>query len=116
MSDAAEEGQRISLLWALICALGSLLVGIALNETVAHGHGKAIAFGVFVTGFIAKTFQKSLGQSSVAAFLAGVAAFHVLLVFIMPDDSRYPGGLLFPAGVADIAIFYYLFGLVAKRR
>ena len=114
MSEAVE-GQRISLPWALICMLASLVVAIALNETVAPGHGKAICLGVFVTAFIAKTFQKSLGQSSVMAFLAGVAAFHILLVFVLPDDSRYPGGLLFPIGVVDIAIFYYLFGLVAKR-
>jgi hypothetical protein len=114
MSEAVE-GQRISLPWALMCALASLVVGITLNETLAHGHGKAIAFGVFVTTFIAKTFQKSLFQSSVAAFMACVVAFHVFLVFIMPNDSRYAGGLLFPAGVIDIGIFYYLFGLVTKR-
>ena len=114
MSEAIE-GQRISLPWALICMVLSLVVAIGLNETVASGHGKAIFLGVFVTAFIAKTFQKSLGQSSVLAFLAGVAAFHILLVFGLPDDNQYPGGLLFPVGIVDIAIFYYLFGLVVKR-
>jgi len=111
----AVEGQRISLLWALICMVASLAVAMLLNETVFQGHGKAIFFGIFVTSFIAKTFQKSLAQSSVIAFLIGVVAFHVLLVFILPDDGGYPGGLLFPAGIADIGICYYLFGLVVKR-
>ena len=114
MSEAVAV-QRISLPWALICALASLVVGIAFNETVAHGHGKAIAFGVFVTTFIAKTFQKSLSQRNVLVFLIGVAAFHILLVFILPDDSAYPGGLLFPAGIADIGLFYYLFSITVKR-
>lgn len=114
MSEAVE-GQRISLPWALVCMVASLVVAIGLNETVAQGHGKAIFLGVFVTAFIAKTFQKSLGQSSVLAFLAGVATFHLLMIFILPDDSRYPGGLLFPIGIVDIAVFYYLFGLVSKR-
>lgn len=109
-----NEGQRISLTWALICMLVSLAVAIAFNETVARGHAKSIFFGVFVTSFIAKTFQKSLGQSRVTTFLAVVAAFHVALIFVLPNDSQYAGGLLFPAGIVDIGIFYLLFGLVAK--
>ncbi len=113
--SALSESQRISLPWALACALGSLLVGIVFNETVAHGHGKAIFFGVFVTAFIAKTFQKSLNQGSVFTFLVGVVAFHIALIFILPEDNQYPGGLLFPAGIVDIAIFYFLFTLVEKR-
>jgi hypothetical protein len=51
----------------------------------------------------------------VAAFLLCVAAFHGLLVFIIPSDNQYPGGLLFPAGLIDIALFYYLFGIIVKR-
>lgn len=114
MSEAIE-GQRISLIWALICMVSSLAVVILLNETVAQGHGKAIFFGVFVTSFIAKTFQKSLNKSNVAFFLLCVAIFHVALVFLLPEDSQYPGGLLFPAGIADIGLFYYLFSITVKR-
>ena len=87
-----------------------------LNETIAHGHGKAIFFGVFVTSFIAKTFQKSLNQGSVFVFLVGVAAFHIALVFLLPEDSQYAGGLLFPAGIIDIGMFYLLFTFLEKRR
>lgn len=93
----------------------SLAVAILLNETVAEGHGKAIFFGVFVTSFIAKTFQKSLNQIRVGIFLVCVAAFHIVLVFVLPDDSQYPGGLLFPAGIADIGLFYYIFTITVKR-
>jgi hypothetical protein len=114
MSEAVE-GQHISLIWALICMAASLAVAILLNETVAEGHGKAIFFGVFVTSFIAKTFQKSLNQKSVIIFLIGVAAVHILLIFILPDDSHYLGGLLFPAGIADIGLFYYLFSITVNR-
>lgn len=109
------EGQHISLTWALICMVASLAVAILLNETVAQGHGKAIFFGVFVTSFIAKTFQKSLSQRRVSKFLVGVAAFHILLIFILPEDSQYPGGLLFPAGIVDIGLFYYLFNITVNR-
>ena len=114
MNEAAI-GQRISLTWAIICMLGSLAVAIALNETVAQGHGKAIFFGVFVTAFIAKTFQKNMNQGTVVTLLIFVAAFHVLLIFILPKDENYPGGLLFPVGIVDIAIFYCLFWLIMKR-
>jgi hypothetical protein len=114
VSETAE-GQRISLPWAIMCMLASLVVAIALNETLAHGHGKAIFFGIFVTAFIAKTYRHAVGQRRVAAFLLCVAAFHGLLVFIIPSDNQYPGGLLFPAGLIDIALFYYLFGIIVKR-
>lgn len=113
--NEAVEGQHISLIWALICMAFSLVVAILLNETVAQGHGKAIFFGVFVTSFIAKTFQKSFNQRAVIKFLMCVTVFHIMLVFILPNDSQYPGGLLFPAGVVDIGLFYCLFSIIVNR-
>ena len=115
VSDVAE-GQTVSLPWALACMVVSLAVAIGCDMTVAEGHGKAIFLGLFVTAYVAKIFQESLRRSSTMVFLAGVAAFHFLLIFILPDDSRYPGGLLLPIGVADLAACYYVFGLVSKRR
>jgi len=111
----AVEAQRISLLRALICMVSSLAVAIVLNETIARGHGKAIFFGVFVTSFITMTFRRSLIQVRIIAFLIGVAIFHIVLVFVLPADKGYPGGFLFPLGMVDIAIFYYISGFFTKR-
>jgi len=102
--------------WALGCGLICLLVAIALERTVAQGHGKAVFFGLFVTSFIGQTFRRSLKDPRVAAFLSGVAAIHVLLIFIMPNDRDYAGGLLAPAGIVDIAMLYFLFGVLMRRK
>lgn len=114
MNEAPVEGQRISRIWAFSCMLISLVAAIGLNETVAQGHGKAIFFGFFMTAFIAKIAQKVISEPKIIAFLSCVAAFHVILVFISPPDSAYPGGILFPAGILELIVLYYAFQRVAR--
>jgi hypothetical protein len=111
----ADEFPRISLSWALGCALGSLAVGLLFNEMIYRGHGKAVMFGVFVTAFIVKSLQSVLREGRTIIFLIAVASFHVFLVFISPNDKIYPGATLFPAGIIDIGVFYLIYNAFYKR-
>lgn len=106
--SAPVETQPISRIWSLLCMAISLAIAFAMNATVAHGHGKPIFYGVFMTAFIAKIAQRSIFRAPVIIFLLCVATFHVALVFILPTDNRYPGGFLFPAGIIELIILYYL--------
>jgi hypothetical protein len=101
-------------MWAFSTMLICMAIAIGMNETVANGHGKAIFFALFMTAFIAKISQKFIRERRIKVFLMGVLAFHVILVFVIPNDGRYPGGLLFPAGILDIIVMYFLFQRVAR--
>lgn len=101
-----SDTKRISLAWALICMVVSLVVAIIANETVLPGKGKVVFLGVFVTAFVGKSITGVASRNVMIAFLAVVAFFHVILVALGPNDNLYPGGFLFPIGVVDIGICY----------
>lgn len=98
------------------CAVICLIIAIAADETIAHGYGKAVLLGLFVTSIVVRTFWPQRNQRYVTLFFVMVAVFHVALLFIMPNDSRYPGGLLFPIGIADVSMFYVIYLFFVKQK
>jgi len=115
MNEAPVEGQTISRMWAFSTMLICMAIAIGMNETVANGHGKAIFFALFMTAFIAKIAQRVVYEPRIKVFLVGVLTFHVFLIFVIPNDGRYPGGLLFPAGILDLIVMYFLFQRAARN-
>ena len=105
-----DHGVRpISLVWALLCMVLSLLVAIAANETMLPGRGKLVFLGVFVTAFVGKSIAGLATRKFVIWFLASIALVHAVLVAVGPNDNIYPGGFLFPIGIVDISICYLAF-------
>lgn len=114
MNEAPIEGQTISRMWAFSAMLICMAIAIALNETVVHGHAKAIFFALFMTAFITKMTQTVIRQAKIRLFLVGVLIFHAFLAFAFPNDASYPGGLLFPVGILDLIVMYFIFQKVAR--
>jgi len=92
-----------------------LIIAIFLNETIAHQHGKAIFFAIFMTAFITKIAQPYMLRTTIQVFIFCVAACHIALIFVIPIDRAYPGGLLFPVGIIDLLIFYFIFQKIARK-
>lgn len=89
----------------MVVALGA---AIALDQTIAEGKSKAVFLGVFVVAFVGKTFLRQNHGARLIILLITLSAFHVFLVFILPNDSTYPGALLLPAGLLEIACIYVI--------
>lgn len=109
------SSKPVTLLWALACMAVSLAVAVAANETVFSGKGKLVFLGIFVTSFVAKSVYGMTRRNILVVFISIVALIHITMIAIGPNDSLYPGGLLFPIGVVDIGIFYLAFRWVQKR-
>lgn len=109
-----RASRPISLVWALLCMAVSLLVAIAANETFLPGKGKIVFLGIFVTVFVGKSIVEMASRGFVILFLSAVAFVHALMVVIGPNDSSYPGGLMFPIGILDIGMCYLAFRWAQK--
>ena len=109
MNDDDYDVTPISLTWALLCMVLSLIVAIAANETVLPGKGKLIFLSVFVTAFVGQSIAEMASRKFVMGFLASIALVHAVFVAMGPHDNSYAGGLLFPIGIMDIAFWYLAF-------
>lgn len=114
MSATPVRYERITRTWAFLFGAISLAVAIFLNETIAHGRGKSLFFVIFMTGCAIKTARNLLEDKKILVFLFFVILLHILLVFVIPTDDQYPGGILFPAAILDYTIFYLIFQRIAK--
>lgn len=113
--NPSADFRRISLPWALACMLACLGVAVLLNETITPGHGKSIFFALFCAAFITRSIYRPGLSRPDYAFLAVVFTVHAVIAVTMPRDAAYPGALLFPAGLLDIAAFYVVYTKLMKR-
>jgi len=60
--------------------------------------------------------QKYIFQIRIIILVLFVGFFHILLLFISPDDEKYPGVILFPLGIADLFVIYTIFKRVARAQ
>ncbi len=114
MSTESVRYERITRTWAFLFLAITFVFSIALERTIAPGRGKAIFFATFMAGCAIKTAQKVWRDSKVLALLFCVVVLHAALVFVIPLDDQYAGGLLFPAAILDYVVFYLIFQKVAQ--
>ena len=115
MSDIANESPPISRIWALACAVLCMIFAICFDRFILSGHSKAVAFGAFMSAFCLKVSWPWISKSRVILLLMAFAALQVVIGFVLPRDSAYPGAFLVPLAILDFFTFYFLLKRVTRR-